>query len=195
MNEQHARAREALRVAEAQARGVTGSRAGAGGQAPPAPDEHVNAALRFVLDSTQRRPQTEAEIARKLRQRDYDDATIQQALTAAKHQGMIDDAAFAAAWVEDRGRQRGFGAVRLREELAGRGVGAVDIDAALHRLDDRDDHRTAVELARARVGQLPDGLSRDALVRRLGRYLLRRGHAPDVAERAAREVADGAEEG
>lgn len=195
MSERHARAREALRAAEARAREGRGSQVGSPGEVEETPDEQVNAALRFVLRSTQNRPQTEAEIVRKLRQREYADETIDQTLSAAKQRGLIDDGAFAAAWVEDRGRQRGFGPVRLREELARRGVGEVDIDTALRQLDDRDDHRTAVELARARARQLPGNLSREALVRRLGGYLMRRGHPPGLAERAAREIAESAHEG
>lgn len=195
MSERHARAREALRAAEARAREGRESQVGSPGEVEETPDEQVNAALRFVLRSTQNRPQTEAEIVRKLRQREYADETIDQTLSAAKQQGLIDDGAFAAAWVEDRGRQRGFGPVRLREELARRGVGEVDIDTALRQLDDRDDHRTAVELARARARQLPGNLSREALVRRLGGYLMRRGHPPGLAERAAREIAESAHGG
>lgn len=163
-------------------------------QAQASTDQAVASALRFVLRSTQNRPQTEAEVASKLRGRDYGDDTIERALAEARRQGVVDDSAFAAAWVEDRGRQRGFGAVRLREELGRRGVTPADIDAALRRLDDRDDHTTAVELARTRAQQLPANLTPEAMVRRLGSYLMRRGHPPGLAERAAREVA-GASEG
>lgn len=164
---------------------------------PRGPDEPAGtevgdalaAALRFVLRSTQNRPQTEAEVAVKLRQRDYAEDTVSAALVEARRQGMVDDAAFAAAWVEDRGRQRGYGVARLRTELARRGVVDADIDAALTLLSDRDDHTAAVGLARTRLRQLPAGLSTEALVRRLGGYLMRRGHSPGLSERAAREVA------
>lgn len=150
--------------------------------------EAVADAVRFVQRSTRHRPQTEAEIAAKLAQRDYGQDTIDAALAEARRQGMVDDAAFAAAWVEDRGRQRGYGVARLRTELARRGVVDADIDAALTLLSDRDDHTAAVGLARTRLRQLPAGLSTEALVRRLGGYLMRRGHSPGLSERAAREV-------
>lgn len=151
--------------------------------------EEFASALRFVLRSAQNRPQTEAELASKLRGRGYGDDTIDRALAEARRQGVVDDSAFAAAWVEDRGRRRGFGAARLRDELARRGVPEADIDAAMRQLDDRDDHTTAVELARTRARQLPTNLTGEAIVRRLGSYLMRRGHPPGLAERAAREVA------
>lgn len=196
MSERHARARQALRAAEAQTHGVGrqpgASATGAGDDG----DEEVAQALRFVLRSTQTRPQTEAETAGKLRQRDYSEEIVEQTLAAARQQGLVDDTAFAVAWVEDRGLKRGFGASRLRDELAGRGVTEDVIEAALRRLEGRDEHHTALELARARARQLPANLSRDALVRRLGSYLMRRGHAPGLAERAAHEIAgQKAEEG
>jgi regulatory protein len=154
------------------------------------PDDAVAAAVRFVVRSTRTHPQTEAEVAAKLRRGGHDETVIDRALAEARRQGLVDDAAFAAAWVEDRGRNRGFGTARLRDELDRRGVCEADIDAALHRLADRDDHTAAVELARRRAAQLPGTLSVDAKLRRLGGYLVRRGHAPGLAERAAREVLD-----
>lgn len=192
MSDRHARAREALRAAEARAQAGAHRRVEPPGHAVQ--DEHtpsgqITAALRFVLRSTQNRPQTEAEIAGKLRQRDYPEDTVEHTLAAARQQGIVDDAAFAAAWVDDRGIRRGLGELRLRDELAARGVGAADIDAALSRLDDRDEHHTARELARTRARQLPASLGPAARVRRLGNYLMRRGHPPGLAERVAREIA------
>lgn len=156
-------------------------------------DEALAEAVRFVLRSTRKRPQTEAEVAAKLRRRGNGEDVIERTLAEARRHGLVDDAAFAVAWVEDRGRHRGFGAARLREELARRGVCDADIDAALRRLDDRDDHTTAVELARQRAARLPGNLSQDARVRRVGGYLVRRGHPPGLAERAAREALGAAE--
>ncbi|PSO50364.1 MAG: RecX family transcriptional regulator [Actinobacteria bacterium QS_5_72_10] len=193
MSNRHARAREALRAAEARTReddSVAEAR-----EAAQNGDEAVGQALRVLRRSTQHRPRTEAEVAGKLRQRGYGEPIIEQALAAARQQGIVDDAAFATAWVQDRGLKRGFGARRLRDELAGRGVGEADIETALERLDGRDEQHTAWELARTRARQLPADLSYDALVRRLGSYLMRRGHAPSVAEHAAREVARTAEQG
>lgn len=149
----------------------------------------VTAAVQFVLRSTEKRPQTEAEVADKLRRRGYGEQVVDAALAEARRVGAVDDAAFATAWVEDRGRNRGFGQARLRTELQRRGVEDAQIDAAVRQLDDRDDHSTAVTLARRRARQLPDHLDQAALLRRLGGYLTRRGYPPGLAERAAREVA------
>ncbi|GEM_PF-2611933 len=208
-------AEAALRAAEAATRGSSESSVGcqpgrddgaapgaqqAGPGAPVGPassasagastgDDPVGEALAFVLRSTRQRPQTEAEVARKLARREHGEDVIDAALARARDLGAVDDAAFARAWVEDRGRGRGYGTARLREELRRKGVTDADIDAALLALADRDEHSTAVDLARRRLARLPAGLDAAAVLRRLTGYLVRRGYPPGLAERAAREAA------
>ncbi len=155
--------------------------------APGARDE-VAAAVAFVLRSTANRPQTEAELRAKLARREVGEDVAASALQRAREIGAVDDAAFAAAWVEDRGRERGFGVGRLREELRRRLVPEPLIADALAALEDRDDLAVATDLARARLRQLPAALQPEAVARRLQAYLVRRGYGPGLAQRVAIEV-------
>jgi len=151
----------------------------------PATADAVGKALQFVLRSTANRPQTEAEVAAKLRGRDFDDAVVAATLERARRMGAVDDAAFAAAWVEDRGRRRGYGLARLRQELRRRQVPDAVADAALTGLEERDELAVATELARHRAQQLPSSLQPDAVARRLVSFLARRGYPEGLARRAA----------
>jgi regulatory protein len=150
--------------------------------------EDVRRALAHVLRSTGQRPQTEAELRSKLRGREIPDDVAAQALRHARALGAVDDAAFAAAWVEERGVGKGYGAGRLRTELRRRLVPEPFIDDALAILDGRDDGSAATELARRRLSQLPSSLPPEAVVRRLTAYLVRRGHPPVLAQRVAVDV-------
>jgi len=145
-------------------------------------------ALAFVLRSTQQRPQTEAEIRAKLAARGVPEAVAEEALARARRVGAIDDAAFARAWVEDRGRQRGFGVDRLRRELRDRLVPEPLIADALGPLATRDDLAVATDLARDRLRQLPPSLQPEAAARRLQGFLQRRGYGPALAQHVALEV-------
>ncbi|HEY8339378.1 MAG TPA: regulatory protein RecX [Egibacteraceae bacterium] len=156
-----------------------------GEPAAPALSDEVKAALAYLLKSTAQRPQTEAELRDKLRRRDVDDDVSDAAIAEAKRLRAVDDAAFARAWVEDRGRARGFGTARLRAELRRRQVPDELIDEALHRLDGRDDLAVATELAAKRAATLPASLPPETVARRLVAYLVRRGHPPALAQRAA----------
>lgn len=148
-------------------------------------EEAVGKALQFVLRSTANRPQTEAELSTKLRGRAFDDAVVEAALARARRIGAVDDAAFAAAWVEDRGRQRGYGLARLRQELRRRQVPDGVVDAALAGLEERDELAVATDLARRRAQQLPASLQPDVVARRLVGFLARRGYPEGLARRAA----------
>ena len=145
-------------------------------------------AFAFVLRSTEHRPQTEAELRAKLAARGARDEVAEAALGRARGAGAVDDAAFARAWVEDRGRGRGYGTARLREELRRRLVPEPLIADALATLEARDALAVATDLARDRLHRLPPSLQPEAIARRLSGYLERRGYAPALAQRVAIEV-------
>jgi len=158
------------------------------GAASAAGGDAVGAAVAFVLRSTQQRPQTEAEVLGKLAGRDVDADVAETALARAREVGAVDDAAFARAWVEDRGTGRGFGTTRLRQELRRRLVPEPLIADALAAIEDRDDLAVATDLARDRLPSLPAKLQPEAIARRVQAYLVRRGHSPGLAQRVAIEV-------
>jgi len=145
-------------------------------------------AFAFVLRSTQQRPQTEAEVRAKLAGRGADPAVIDAAVARARAAGAVDDAAFAVAWVEDRGRVRGYGVARLRQELRRRQVPDPLVEDALAALEERDDLAVATDLARDRLRQLPATLQPEAVARRLHAWLVRRGYGPSLAHRVALDV-------
>lgn len=165
------------------AREATGDEDRAGEDRP-----QTQQALSFVLRSTGNRPQSEAEVAAKLRSRGYGEDVVEETLTLARGYGAVDDAAFAAAWVEDRGWHRGFGVARLRRELRERQIPEALVDEALAALDSRDELAVATEVARERVRQLPASLTTDAIARRLYGYLGRRGYPEALAQRVALSV-------
>ena len=145
-------------------------------------------AVAFVLRNTQQRPQTEAELRAKLAGRGVEPAVVEAVLARVRAAGAVDDAAFAAAWVEDRGRRRGYGVARLREELQRRQVPRPLIEDAIAALEERDDLAVATDLARGRLRQLPGSLQPEAIARRLQAWLVRRGYPPGLAQRVALEV-------
>lgn len=164
-------------------------RSGPGVAADDRFEQDARRAYAYILRSTQHRPQTEAEMAAKLQGRDVPEPAVQSALRRARQSGALDDRAFARAWVDDRGRKRGYGQARLRQELRRRLVGEALIDEALAGLEDRDDLAVATELAARRARQLGTDLDPAAVARRLVSYLVRRGYPPALAQRAAITVA------
>ena len=166
---------------------MTETRAGKRGGGSTGRDP-VERALAYLLRSTQARPQTEAELRGKLAARDVDDDVADQAVARLRAVGGVDDAAFAHAWVADRGQGRGYGRLRLQRELRRRQVPEPLILDALAALDDRDDLAVATDLARTRTRSLPARLQPEAVARRLQSYLQRRGYSDGLARRVAIDV-------
>ena len=148
----------------------------------------VASAVQFVLRSTKARPQTEAELRGKLAGRGHPDAVVDAALDRARTLGAVDDAAFARAWVNDRGIGRGYSSLRLREELRRRGVPDGTIETALATMETRDDLEVATELARSRAQRMPASLDPEVVARRLLGFLGRRGYPEALARRVAIQV-------
>jgi regulatory protein len=108
--------------------------------------------------------------------------------------GLIDDAAFARAWVESRHYSRGLAARALSAELRQRGVDDEEIREAVAGLGPDAEVDTARQLVASRLaatrGQRPE-----ARMRRLAGMLARKGYPPGLAFRVIREAleAEGAD--
>ena len=101
--------------------------------------------------------------------------------------GLIDDATFAAAWVESRHHGRGLGRRTLAAELDRRGVARDDIDAAMDRLSPDTERATALALVERRVAATA-GQPYPVRVRKLAGLLARKGYSAGVAFSVVREV-------
>jgi regulatory protein len=87
----------------------------------------LEAALRF-LEARQRSAE---EVRRRLLLHGYRADLVEGCLVRLTELGMIDDAAFARAWVESRDRARPRGERALRAELRGKGIDRQVVDAVL----------------------------------------------------------------
>ena len=78
----------------------------------------LEAGLRFL----ESRARSEAEVRRRLTFAGYRSELVEDAIARLTELGMLDDAAFARAWVESRDRARPRGERALRQELSLKGV-------------------------------------------------------------------------
>lgn len=87
----------------------------------------LEAAARFL----EVRSRSVAEVRRRLTSNGYRADLVDGAITRMTELGMLDDAAFAQAWVESRDRSRPRGERAIRVELGQKGLDKVVIDEAL----------------------------------------------------------------
>jgi regulatory protein len=145
------------------------------------------------------RPRTRSELATALRQRGIEEGVAAEVLARYAEVGMIDDRAFARAWVSSRHHGRGLARRALATELRQKGVDAETVGAALEELSPQTEAETARALVdrKLRTESPPRGstyperrAATEALLRRLVGMLARKGYAPGLAVRVVREAID-----
>ncbi|MFI1808358.1 recombination regulator RecX [Streptomyces californicus] len=164
------------------------SRAGEGeprGSAEPRdPVEQARGICLRLLTGT---PRTRKQLADALRKREIPDEAAEEVLSRFEDVGLIDDAAFAGAWVESRHHGRGLARRALVRELRTKGVDSAVIDEAVGQLDADQEEETARELV-ARKLRSTRGLDRDKRLRRLAGMLARKGYGEGMALRVVRQA-------
>lgn len=155
---------------------------------PSAADADPEAVARaIVLRTLTGAPRTRAQLADDLRRRNVPGEVSERVLDRFTDVGLIDDAAFADAWVRSRHASRGLAARALRHELRERGVADDTIDEALGEVG-RDEERAAATALVSRKLESTRGLPADRRMRRLLAMLARKGYAQSVAAAVVREA-------
>jgi regulatory protein len=126
-------------------------------------------ALRFLGN----RPRSEWEVRQNLLKAGYGDAAIDRVLERLRSVALVDDAAFARYWIENRTQFKPRGEMALRQELRRKGVDREVIDAVLAGSEHADD-QAAIQAALAKADRYRQ-LPRQEFAQKLGAYLARRG--------------------
>ena len=148
----------------------------------------LEAALRF-LEARQR---SAAEVRRRLLLHGYRAHLVEGAIERLTELGMIDDAAFARAWVESRDRARPRGERALRQELRTKGIERAVIDETIEEREvqlpeaDAAAARRLLERHASALARVPDPRARR---QRAYALLARNGFDPEVAAELTRTIA------
>lgn len=153
------------------------------------PRDPVEQARNICLRLLTGTPRTRKQLADALRKREIPDEAAEEVLSRFEDVGLIDDAAFADAWVESRHHGRGLARRALVRELRTKGVDPAVIDEALEQLAPEQEEETARELV-ARKLRSTRGLDRDKRLRRLAGMLARKGYGEGMALRVVRQALD-----
>src|SRR5258708_35049789 len=151
-------------------------------QAGPQPDDPEERARQACLRLLTLAPRTRAQLADALKKRGIPDEVADAVLSRFTDVGLIDDAAFARAWVESRHHGHGLSARALSAELRRRGVDDDQIREAVDELGPDAEVETArllVERKLAATASLPA----EARTRRLAGMLARKGYPAGLAFR------------
>ena len=123
---------------------------------------------------------------RALRRAKVPDEAAETVLGRFADVGLIDDAAFARAWVESRHHSRGLSRRSLSAELRRSGVASEDIREAVEGLDPEQEVATARRLVEQKMAATR-GHPPEARARRAAGLLARKGYPPGLVFRLIKE--------
>jgi regulatory protein len=132
-------------------------------------------------------PKTRAQLAAALRRRNIPAEAAEAVLARFTDVGLIDDAAFARAWVESRHYSRGLSRRSLSAELRRQGIETEEIRGAVDTLDPEQEVATARRLVEQKMAATR-GQPQEARVRRAAGTLARKGYPPGLVFRLIKEV-------
>jgi regulatory protein len=122
-----------------------------------------------------------------LTRRGFPEETVERVLDRFGELQLIDDAAFAHAWVESRHAGRGLARRALAYELRARGVEGETVDAAVAELSPDQEEATARALIRRRLRATAGQEDSRSRVRRVADALARKGYPASLVFRLVRE--------
>ena len=140
-------------------------------------------------------PRTRAQLAQAMSRRGVPAEAAETVLSRFTDAGLIDDAAFARAWVESRHHGRGLSRRSLSAELRRRGVESEEIREAVDALDPEQEVATARRLVEQKMASTR-GRPPEARARQAASLLARKGYPPGLTFRLIREAmeAEGADD-
>ena len=134
-------------------------------------------------------PKTRRQLAELLERRGIPEDAADAVLDRFGEVGLVDDAAFARAWVSSRQAGRGLARRALKTELRTKGVDGEDAEQALALVDDEDERAAARRLVERRLSGLRR-VDRVTATRRLVGMLARKGYGGGLAAGVVRDVLD-----
>jgi regulatory protein len=139
-------------------------------------------------------PKTRQQLADLLAQRGIPEDAAETVLDRFTEVGLIDDAAYARAWVSSRQAGRGLARRALSAELRAKGIEPEVAAEAVEAVGDDDEREAARRLVDRKVGAMRR-LDRATATRRLMGMLARKGYNGGLAAAVVREAldADGAD--
>jgi regulatory protein len=158
-----------------------------GAREPRKPRNPEDAARQICLRLITVEPRTRAQLAQAMQRKQIPDHVAENILDRFTEVGLIDDQAFARAWVESRHHSRGLSRRALSTELRRRGVDADDVREAVDTLDPDQEAATARQIVDRKL-RSTRGQPFEARMRRLVGALARKGYGAALSYRIVREA-------
>lgn len=151
-------------------------------------EEEGHKVLDSALNFLSYRARSEKELYKRLKQKEYPNNLILQTIDYCKERGYLDDKEFALSFIRDKTNINKYGPKKIRYELYKKGVSQDIIDEVLVP-DKNEEYDRALELGLKKINKYKND-NRDAIYRKLGGFLQRKGYSHDIVYKVLREIVE-----
>ncbi|TWG95842.1 regulatory protein [Nocardioides sp. J9] len=143
-------------------------------------------ARKILLDQLSIKARSRKELEDRLAKKDVPEEVATRLLDRFEEVGLVDDEAFARAWVESRQRSRGLARSAIAVELRRKGIADETAKEVLAEVDPGDEEAAARQLVRRKLRSMK-GLDEQVAARRLVGMLARKGYSAGLAYAVVRQ--------
>lgn len=148
--------------------------------------DHEAVARKILLDQLTGQARSRHELAARLAKRNVPEEIAEPLLDRFTEVGLVDDEAFARAWVDSRRRTRGLARPALAQELRRKGIADETVREVLDEVDPSDEEESARLLVRKKLRSLRN-VDDTVAARRLTGMLARKGYGAGVTSTVVRQ--------
>lgn len=151
--------------------------------------EEQNKADNYALKLLSHRTRSTREIILKMKEKGYDEGSIENTISMLKEHNYIDDKAFALSFTQSKLQNKSLGKNRLKQELHNKGISKDIIDQTLESCVDSDmEYSMALEIAEKKLNSSYRNDDNNAQYRKLGGFLQRKGYDFEIISKVLREL-------
>ncbi|WIV13841.1 RecX family transcriptional regulator [Proteiniborus sp. MB09-C3] len=143
--------------------------------------EEIDSCKAYGLKLLSYKARNEYEIKDKMLKKGYNENHIEEAIKYLREQNYIDDEEYAKNYIQDRVKIKKLGYNRIKGELFQKRIDGEIIEDTLNELIDmEDEYKRALELAEKKVNTTYRNDDTQAVYRKLGGFLQRKGYSMDI---------------
>ncbi|PLS19574.1 recombinase RecX [Bacillus sp. M6-12] len=150
--------------------------------------EEQSKAFNYAVNLLSFRSRSKKELITKMKQKGYEEESINPAIEKLIYYGYLNDYQFATQWANDKQKFKQAGKNLLRQELYQKGIDKEIIEQVLEeKVDDNEEYERALQLAEKKVKTLSKD-DKNAKYRKLSGLLARKGYSFDIISKVIKEV-------
>lgn len=151
--------------------------------------EEQECANNYALRLLNFKMRTEKEVERKMKEKEYADDIIENTIYYLKEYKYLDDEDYARKFIKDKSSLSKMGKERIKRELYMRGVDPEITKREIEEIIDPDEeYETAMEMAIKKANSTYKNDEPNALYRKLGGFLQRKGYSMDIVMKILKEI-------